>query len=103
MHFYIDVFGFEVGFIITQFWDFKIVDVMNIKTMKISMIYNSFTFALIKKKYLIYKRELYIIIMFIIKYNYLYKHSYFSIIIYIDYKSLIHFLNSNLYKGIYDY
>ena len=41
--------------------------------------------------------------MFVIKYNYLYKHSYFSIIIYIDYKSLIYFLSSNLYKRIYDY
>ena len=76
---------------------------MNIKIMKISIIYNSFTFAFIKRKYLIYKKKLYIIIMFIIKYNYLCKHSYFSNIIYIDYKSLIHFLNLNLHEEIYDY
>ena len=76
---------------------------MNIKTIKISIIYNSFTFAFIKRKYLIYKKKLYIIIIFIIKYDYLCKHSYFSIIIYINHKPLIHFLNSNLYEKIYDY
>ena len=71
--------------------------------MKVLIIYNLFTFAFIKRKYFIYKRKLYAIIMFIIKYNYLYKYLYFSIIIHIDYKSLTHFLNSNLYKEIYDY
>ena len=103
IHFYINVFEFEVDFAITQFRDFKIIDVMSIKVMKISIIYNSFTFAFIKRKYFIYKRELYIIMMFVIKYNYLCKHLYFSTIIYIDYKSLIHFLSSNLYKRIYDH
>ena len=41
--------------------------------------------------------------MFIIKYNYLYKYLYFSIIIYIDYKSLTYFLNLDFYKRIYNY
>ena len=76
---------------------------MNIKAIKTSMIYNLFTFAFIKKKKFIYKKELYVIMMFIIKYNYLCKHLYFSIIIYIDYKSLIHFLSSNFYEKIYNY
>ena len=76
---------------------------MNIKAMKVSVIYNLFTFAFIKRKYLIYKKELYVIMMFIIKYDYLCKHSYFSIIIYINYKSLIHFLSSDFYEEIYDY
>lgn len=103
MHFYTDVFGFGAGLVITQFRDSKIVDVMNIKAVKVSIIYDSFTFAFIKRKYLIYKRELYVMIMFIIKYDYLYKHSYLSIIIHIDHKSLTHFLSSDLYEEIYDH
>ena len=103
MHFYINAFKFEINLVITQFRDLKIIDVISIKTMKISIIYDFFTFASIKRKYFIYKKELYVMMMFIIKYDYLYKYLYFPIIIYIDYKPLIHFLNSNLYKEIYDH
>ena len=71
--------------------------------MKILIIYNSFTFIITQKKYFIYKRKLYIIITFIIKYDYLYKYLYLLIIIYIDYKPLTYFLSSNFYKKIYDY
>ena len=37
IHFYINAFEFETDFVITQFRDFKIIDIMNIKAMKISI------------------------------------------------------------------
>ena len=67
------------------------------------IIYDLFTFVLICHKYFIYKRELYIIIKFIKKYDYLYKHFYYIIIIYIDYKSFTYFLSFNIYKEIYEH
>lgn len=41
--------------------------------------------------------------IFIIKYNYLYKHFYYLVIIYTNYKLFIYFLDSNLYESIYNY
>ena len=60
-------------------------------------------FTFIRRNYPIFKRELYIIMKFIKKYNYLYKYLYYIFIIYIDYKSLIYFLKFDIYKGIYNY
>ena len=65
---------------------------------KIFIIYDLFTFALIRRKYFIYKRELYIIIKFIRKYDYLCKYLYHIIVIYIDYKFFTYFLNFDIYK-----
>ena len=75
----------------------------NFALIKIFIIYDSFIFDLIYRKYFIYKRELYIIKKFIKKYNYLYKHFYHIIIIYIDYKSFIYFLDFDIYERIYKY
>lgn len=66
------------------------------------MLYNSFTFNLSQRNYFIYKRELYIIITFYKKYDYLYKYLYKITIIFTNYKSLIYFLNSNIHEEVYD-
>ena len=75
----------------------------NFALIKIFIIYDSFIFDLIYRKYSIYKRELYIIKKIIKKYNYLYKHFYHIIIIYINYKSFIYFLDFDIYERIYKY
>ena len=71
--------------------------------MKVLIIYNSFIFASIRRKYFTYKRELYSLVTFVTKYDYLYKHLYLSIVVYTNYKSLIYFLSLDLYKEIYNH
>ena len=70
---------------------------------EIFVLYDSFTFNLFQRKYLIYKRKLYVIIIFCKKYNYLCKHPYQFIIVYINHKFFIHFLESDLHKEIYNH
>ena len=70
---------------------------------KIFIIYDLFTFVSICRKYFIYKRKLYIIIKFVKKYDYLCKHLYYIIIIYINHKSFTYFLRFNIYKEIYEH
>ena len=78
--------------------------VFNNKTLiKIFIIYDLFTFIFIYRKYFIYKRELYIIVKFTKKYDYLCKYLYHIIIIYINYKSFTYFLKSDIYKFFYKY
>lgn len=103
IHFYVDASGFEADLVITQFQDFESVDTTDTKAVEVSIVYDSFIFASTRRKYSTYKRELYALIIFVTKYNYLYKYSYLSVVIYTDYKSLTHFLSSNLHKGIYGY
>ena len=47
MHFYIDIFEFAIELIITQFQDPEFIDIVKFMKMKISIIYNSFTFITI--------------------------------------------------------
>ena len=103
IHFYIDTSGFTTSIVIIQFQELIIVDLPNTKVVKVPIIYNLFTFTTTRRKYLTYKRELYTIVTFITKYNYLYKYPYHPTIVYTDYKLLIYFLLSNLYKGIYEH
>ena len=78
-HFYIDASEFAAGLIITQFQPFTLINT-NVskvfKDVKMPFLYDSFTFNSTQRKYPIYKRELYVIITFCRKYNYLYKHPY---------------------------
>ena len=69
---------------------------------EILIVYNFFIFNPAQRKYFIYKRKLYVVIKFCRKYKYLYKHFYQITIIYMNYKLLTHFLDFNLYKGIYE-
>ena len=70
---------------------------------KVSIIYDSFAFNKIQKKYFIYKKELCAIVKFTIKYDYLCKHSNNITIIHIDHRSLTHFLFSDSHERIYDH
>lgn len=70
---------------------------------EVLIIYNFFLFTSTQRKYSIYKRELYIIMKFIKKYDYLCKYPYHTTIIHIDYKSLIYFLASNVHEDIYNH
>ena len=80
-----------------------VIDSPDTKVIKVPIIYDSFIFTITRCKYPTYKRELYTIVTFITKYNYLYKHPYHPTVVYINYKLLTYFLLSDLYKGIYGY
>jgi hypothetical protein len=97
VHFYIDASVFAVDMTVIQF------RVENEKFTKVLIMYDSFSLSLTRRKYLIYKRELYAIVIFVTKYDYLCKHSYKSAIIHTDHRSLTHFLKSNAHEEIYDH
>ena len=64
------------------------------------LIYNFFAFNLAQRNYDTYKRKLLVIITFATKYTYiLITKNVF--IIYIDYKPLVGFINSDYYKNIF--
>jgi hypothetical protein len=98
IHFYIDASVFAADMTIIQF-RFDHIE----KIVKISIIYDSFSFLFNRRKYFTYKKELYVMITFVTKYDYLCKHFYKSAIIHIDHKSLTHFLRSNAHERIYDH
>lgn len=105
-YFYIDASRNNTNLYITQFKSFIEIynNAINISQfIKMFIIYDSFIFFIIQKFYSIYKKKLCILVKFYIKYNYLCKHLYNIIIIYTNYRPLIHFIKSNLYKNIYDY
>ncbi len=97
IHFYTDSSVFAVDMIVTQF------RIKNEKSVKILIMYDSFSLSSSRRKYFIYKKKLYALITFVIKYDYLCKHSYKSTIIHIDHRSLTHFLKSNVHEDIYDH
>ena len=109
-HFYTNAFGFATGLVITQFQPSTLIDIFMqsdvskaFKDVEMSLLYDSFIFDSTQRKYPTYKRELCVIITFCRKYNYLCKHPYQPVIVYIDYKSFTHFLELDLYKKIYDH
>ncbi len=98
IHFYIDASVFAADMTITQF-RFDHTE----KIVKISIIYDSFSFLLSRRKYFTYKKEFYVMITFVTKHDYLCKHFYKSTIIHIDHRSLIYFLKLNVHERIYDH
>ena len=105
-HFYIDVSLNSVNLYIIQYRPsveaFSRIS-NNINLVEVSIIYNSFIFSITQKLYLIYKKELYALIKFYNKYDYLYKHLYNTSIIHTDYRPFIYFMKSDLYEDIYNY
>ena len=75
----------------------------NLRSVEVFIIYNSFMFSVAERKYHIYKQKLYAMIKFAFKYYYLLQNLNQKIIIYTDYKPLIHFLKSSLYDEIYSH
>ncbi len=69
--------------------------------MKVFILYNFFLWFILQQKYSVYKKELCAIITFVKKYDYLCKHSYISVIVHTDHKSLTYFLKFNLHEKIY--
>lgn len=70
---------------------------------KVFIIYDAVTFLIIKRHYVIYKREFYIIMKFTFKYYYLFRDSERHVIVHINHKPLIHFLNFNMHDEIYEH
>ena len=104
IYFYTDALGYVGGLAITQFQLVEAAEAFGSKAIvEVPVIYDSFTFISTRRKYPIYKRELYIIVEFAKKYDYLCKYLYYITIIYTNYKPLIYFLLSDIYKGIYSY
>lgn len=71
--------------------------------MKVPIIYNFFSFTSTRRKYPIYKRELYIIVEFAKKYDYLYKYPYHIATVHTNYKPLIYFLALDSHEDIYNH
>ena len=100
-YFYTDASGFTAGLVITQFQDEVSADSKSSKDVEVSILYDLFAFTFTRRKYPTYKRELYAIVSFATKYDYLCKHSFVSTIIHTDHKPLTHFLTSDAYENIY--
>ena len=73
----------------------------NSKLIEVPITYDAFTFSATQKLYPTYKKELCTIVKFMAKYDYLCKHPFNISIIYTNHRPLVHFLKSDLYKGIY--
>ena len=71
--------------------------------MKVSILYDFFSWFVLQRKYSVYKKELCAIITFVKKYDYLCKHSYISVIVHTDHKLLTYFLKFNLHEKIYEH
>jgi hypothetical protein len=98
IHFYIDSFVYAADMTITQFRSDH-----TEKIVKMLIMYDSFSLSFNRRKYSTYKKELYVMITFVTKYDYLCKHLYKLIIIHTDHKSLTHFLKSDAHESIYDH
>jgi len=97
-HFYTDISKFSTDLYITQFQNQN-----KNKSVKISILFDSFMFTSTEQKYFTYKRELCTMIWFCTKYAYMLKSSAFSEIIHMNHKSLVQFLTSDLHDSIYNY
>ena len=103
-HYYTDASGFEGGMIITQKKiDFHFSSDFHISTkiIEVSIVYDSFTFISIQRKYPTYKKKLCAMIKLIIKYSHFVKHPYNTAIIHTDHKPFIYFLTFNIHENIY--
>ena len=103
VHFYIDVSDFAVELVIIQFQSIDTVNTtaINNKAIEISIFYDSFALSFIRRKYSIYKRELYDIVTFVTKYDYLCKHFFLPVVIHTNHRSFVHFLKNDLHENIY--
>ena len=99
IHFYIDIFEFETNLMITQFR----FELNSRKLNEYFIYYDFFILTFTRQKYFTYKRELYVIVVFVIKYDYLCKYFFLSIIMHTNYKSIIFFLNFNFHENIYNH
>jgi hypothetical protein len=98
VHFYIDSFTYAADMTVTQF---RLDHAERI--VKVSIMYDSFLLSFSRRKYLTYKKKLYALIIFVVKYDYFCKHSYKPAIIHIDHRSFTHFLASDAHEKIYDH
>jgi len=103
VHFYTNASNFAASLVITQLQELSNVDIKNNKLVKVSILYNFFSWFILQRKYSVYKKELCAIITFVKKYDYLCKHSYISVIVHTDHKSLTYFLKFDLYEKIYEH
>ena len=103
IYFYIDVSEYKADLIITQYQHSVNVNTTSNKNVKMFIFYNNFNLSALRCRYFIYKRELYAIVIFVIKYDYLCKHFYRSVIVHTNHRSLIHFFNLNVYESLYEH
>ena len=106
IHFYTDVSEYDGDLIVIQRKIEQKTDLyISTKMIKVSVLYDSFTFNQIQRKYFTYKKKLCAMITLIIKYNYLVKHSYQYVIIYTNHKLFIYFFISNIsiHEEIYEH
>ena len=65
---------------------------------EVPIVYDAMTFTPTRRGYPTYKRELYVILDFARKYDYLCKHPYISAVVHTDHKPLTHFLGKDAHQ-----
>ena len=107
VYLYTNASVFVEKLIIIQFKSFFAVNLFDIdfetSTIEIFILYDFYALSFFRRRYFTYKRKLYVLITFLMKYDYLCKHFYFSIVIHIDHRFIIHFLNFDMHEKIYDH
>ena len=101
VHFYTDASGFAGGLAVTWFQAPQDVDTHGTIPVEVPIVYDSFTFARTRRGYHTYKRELYVIVEFVRKYDYLCKYLNHATVVHTDRKLLTYFMGADSYEGIY--
>ena len=78
-----------------QFQEPHVVEAFGSNLVEAPIVYDSFTFTPTRRRYPIYKRELYVLVEFVKKYDYLCKHPRHTAIVHTDHKPLTYFLKSD--------
>ena len=101
VYFYTNTSGYTGGVAIIQFRVAKDADIEGKSLVGVPIIYDSMTFSPTRRRYPTYKKELYVIVEFPYKYEYLAKHPYVPAVVHTDHKPLTHFLKADSHEGIY--
>ena len=103
VHLYTNASNFVAELVITQFKTEAFVDLTEKKKIvEVFILYDFFVFTSTRKCYSIYKKKLYIVVIFAIKYVYFCKHLYQFAVIHTNHRLITHFLTFDMHEEIYD-
>ena len=73
------------------------------RTIEMFIMYDAFSLFKTRRIYLIYKKKLCVFVKFVMKYDYMCKHSYNVTTIHTNHRSLISFLKFDFHEDIYEH
>ena len=100
--FYTNASNFEDELIITQHQNI-FENIFKKRTIEMFILYDAFSLFRTQKIYFIYKKKLCVFVKFVMKYDYMCKHSYNVITIHTDHRSLIRFLKFDFHEDMYEH